>query len=53
MYGIRNTMVFVLFAFIISFFPDGSALADSQKRTKELTLFYTGGTMGYLDPCVT
>jgi hypothetical protein len=52
MSSIRNTIVFVLFTFIMSFFPDGSALADSQKRTKEFTLFYTGDTMGYLDPYI-
>ena len=49
---IRNTMVFVLFAFIVSFFLDGSALADSQERTKDFTLFYTGDTLGCLDPCM-
>jgi hypothetical protein len=48
---IRNIMVFVLFAFLISFFLAGPTLADSQERTKEFTLFYTGNTLGYLDPC--
>ena len=48
---IRNIMVFVLFAFLMSFFAAGSALADSQERTKEFTLLYTGNTLGYLDPC--
>ena len=48
---IRNITVFVLFAFLVSFFAAGSALADSQERTKEFTLFYTGNTLGYLDPC--
>ena len=50
---IGNIIVFVLFAFIISFFSAGSALADSHECTKEFTLFYTGNTMGYLDPCIT
>jgi hypothetical protein len=49
---IRNIMFFVLFAFIIFFFSAGSALADSQERTKEFTLFYTGNTLGYLDPYI-
>jgi hypothetical protein len=48
---IKKIMVFVLFAFLISFFSAGSTLADSQERTKEFTLFYTGNTLGYLDPC--
>jgi hypothetical protein len=48
----RNIMFFVLFAFIIFFFSAGSALADSQERTKEFTLFYTGNTLGYLDPYI-
>jgi len=52
MSSIKNIMVFVLFAFLISFFSAGSALADPQKHTKEFTLFYTGNTMGYLDPCI-
>ena len=49
---IRNIMIFVLFAFLISFFSAGSASADPQKNTKEFTLFYTGNTIGYLDPCI-
>ena len=53
MSSIRNIMVFVLFAFLISFFSAGSALADSHECKKEFTLFYTGNTMGYLDPCIT
>jgi hypothetical protein len=48
---IRNITVFVLFAFLVSFFASGPALADSQERAKEFTLFYTGNTLGYLDPC--
>ena len=52
MNSIKNVMVFVLFAFLLSFFSAGSALADSQERTKEFTLFYTGNTLGYLDPCI-
>ena len=51
MNSIKNVMVFVLFAFLISFFSAGPSLADSQERTKEFTLFYTGNTLGYLDPC--
>ena len=51
MNSIKNVMVFVLFAFFISFFSAGQSLADSQERTKEFTLFYTGNTLGYLDPC--
>ena len=47
---IRNIMVFVLFALLISFFAAGPALADSQGRTEEFTLFYTGNTLGNLDP---
>ena len=50
---IRNIIVFVLFAFLISFFSAGSALADSHECTKEFTLFYTGNTLGCLDPCIT
>jgi len=49
---IRNIMVFVLLVFLVCFFSAGSALADSQERTKEFTLFYTGNTLGYLDPCM-
>lgn len=49
----RNIIVFVLFAFLISFLSDGSALADSNECKKEFTLFYTGNTLGYLDPCIT
>jgi len=48
---IRNITVFVLFAFLVSFFAAGLALADSKERTKEFTLFYTGNTLGNLDPC--
>jgi hypothetical protein len=48
---IRNIMVFVLFIFLVSFFAAGPALADSPELTKEFTLFYTGNTLGYLDPC--
>jgi hypothetical protein len=48
---IRNITVFVLFAFFVSFFAAGPALADSQERTEEFTLFYTGNTLGNLDPC--
>ena len=48
---IKNLTLFVLFAFLISFFLAGPSLADSQERTKEFTLFYTGNTLGYLDPC--
>ena len=51
MNSIKSITVFVLFAFLISFFTAGPALADSQERTKEFTLFYTGNTLGYLDPC--
>lgn len=50
---IRNIIVFVLFAFLISFFSAGSTLADSHECTKKFTLFYTGNTLGYLDPCIT
>ena len=46
---IRNIIVFVLFAFLISFFSAGSALADSHDCTKDFTLFYTGNTLG----CIT
>jgi hypothetical protein len=49
---IRNTTFFVIAAFLASFFTAGSALADSQEREKEFTLFYTGDTLGYLDPCI-
>ena len=52
MNSIRNIMISVLFAFLISFFSAGSALADPQKHIKEFTLFYTGNTIGYLDPCI-
>lgn len=48
---IRNITVFVLFAFLVSFFATRPALADSQERAKEFTMFYTGNTLGNLDPC--
>ena len=48
---IRNITISVIFAFLVSVFTTGSALADSQERTEEFTLFYTGNTLGYLDPC--
>jgi len=51
MNSIKNITIFVLFAFLVSFLTTGLALADSQERTKEFTLFYTGNTLGYLDPC--
>lgn len=51
MNSIKNIMFFVIFAFLISFFTAGSAMADSQERTEAFTLFYTGNTLGYLDPC--
>jgi len=47
---IKNITVFVIFAFLVSFSTAGSALADSQEHTREFTLFYTGDTLGYLDP---
>lgn len=49
---IRNIKFFVIVAFLVSFFTAGPALADSQERKKEFTLFYTGDTLGYLDPCI-
>ncbi len=51
MNSIKNITISVIFAFLVYFFTAGSALADSQERTKEFTLFYTGNTLGYLDPC--
>ncbi len=51
MNSIKNIMFFVIFAFLVSFFTAGPASADSQERTEEFTLFYTGNTLGYLDPC--
>jgi len=48
---IKKTMLFVLSVFFISSFAADSVLADNQKPTKEFTLFYTGNTLGYLDPC--
>jgi hypothetical protein len=48
---IKNIMIFILFVFFISCFAAGSVSADNQKPTKEFTLFYTGNTLGFLDPC--
>jgi hypothetical protein len=47
---IKKTMLFVLSLFFISSFVTDSISADNQKPTKEFTLFYTGNTLGLLDP---
>ena len=50
---IKDLTLFVIFVFLVCFFSAGSAFADSQEHTREFTLYYTGNTLGYLDPCIT
>jgi len=50
---IKDLTLFVIFVFLACFFLAGSAFANCQGHTREFTLYYTGNTLGYLDPCTT